>query len=131
MKLSTVIELEEKICAARDELARLKSLATAITPKLDGLPKAKSLSSRVENLAVKILDCENRLAELVEKKICAQVDLTMELAEQLTNNILSVMTLHYVHGKTFAEIGRTIHYSRKQVWTFHKRGLALFKDKDA
>ena len=131
MKLSTVFELEEKICAARDELARLKSLATAITPKLDGLPKAKSLSSRVENLAVKIMDCERRLDELVEEKICAQLDLSSELAEQLTDNILSVMALRYVHGKTFAEIGRLIHYSRKQVWLFHQRGRALFKDKDS
>ena len=131
MKLSTVFELEEKICAARDELEQLKSLATAITPQLGGLPKAKSLSSRVENLAVKILDCERRLDELVEEKICRQVDLTLEISERVTGNAAIVLILRYSSCKTFAEIGRTIHYSRKQVWTFHQRGLAFFKDKDS
>ena len=126
MRLSTVFELEEKICATRDELARLKSLATAITPRLDGLPKAKSLTSRVEALAVKILDCERRLAELVEEKICAQVDLTLEISERLQGDAATVLTLRYANCKTFAEIARAMSLSRPRISVLHKQGLSFF-----
>ena len=127
MNLRAVFELEEKICAARDELEQLKSLATAITPQLGGLPKAKSLSSRVENLAVKILDCERRLDELVEEKICRQVDLTLEISERVTGNAAIVLILRYSSCKTFAEIARAMSLSRPRISALHKQGLSLFQ----
>ena len=127
MKLSTVFELEEKISAARYELENLKSLATATTRQMDGLPRSTSTTSRVESLAVKIMDCERRLAELVEEKICRQVDLTLEISERVTGNAAIVLILRYSSCKTFAEIARAMSLSRPRISALHKQGLSLFQ----
>lgn len=129
MRLSAVMELEEKISVARAELDRLKSLATTTTMRLDGLPKAKSITSRVENLTVKILDCEHRLAILREALICSQVDLTLELSAQLPSDVANVMILRYVNVMSFTEIANALHYSRGHIYRIYKRGVALFNEK--
>lgn len=129
MRLSAVMELEEKISAARAELDRLKALATATTTRIDGLPKAKSITSRVESLTAKIVDCERRLAILREALICTQVDLTLELSAQLPSDVANVMILRYVNVMSFTEIANALHYSRGHIHRICKRGLALFNDK--
>lgn len=129
MRLSAVMELEEKISAARAELDRLKSLATATTTRLDGLPKAKSITSRVESLTAKIVDCERQLDVLVETLICTQVDLTLKLSAQMTGDILNVMILRYVNTMSFTEIANALHYSRGHIYRIYKRGVALFNEK--
>lgn len=127
MKLSTVFELEEKISAARDELATLKSLATAITPRLDGLPKVQSSTSRVENLAVKILDCERRLDGLVEESLCAKIDLTIEITKRVHGTAGKVLYKRYVECKLFKVIiAEMKYYSDASIYHFHRVGVKKF-----
>lgn len=130
MKLSTVIELEEKICAARDELARLKSLATATTSRMDGLPHSTSATSRVENYAVKILDYERRLANLREDSLCAQLDLTLDITKRVHGAAGEVLYQRYVLCKPFTEIIAALNYSERAVYNYHRRGVKEYGESD-
>ena len=122
MKLSTVFELEEKICATRDELANLKALATATTTRLDGLPRAKAVTSRVENYAVKILDCERRLANLREDSAIAQIDLAFAIFKRVTGKAGEVLYQRYILCKSFAEIADSLNCSKSSVYYLHGQG---------
>ena len=131
MKLSTVFELEEKISAARYELENLKSLATATTRQMDGLPRSTSTTSRVESLAVKIMDCERRLDGLVAEKICAQVDLTIEITKRVRGMAGKVLYERYVECKTFkAIIAEMKYYSDASIYHFHRNGVKQFESAD-
>ena len=129
MKLSTVMELAEKIRAAQAELERLKSLATATTTRLDGLPKAKSITSRVESLTAKIVDCERELNNLVEESACAQIDLTLEISDKVKDAASDVLYQRYILCKPFAEIAAAMHFSERQIYYLHRRGRRAFESK--
>lgn len=130
MKLTTVFELEEKICATRDELERMTALATATTSRLDGLPRATSITSRVENFAVKILDCQRRLDGLVEEKICAQLELTLDITKRVKDNAGEVLYQRYVKLKPFAVIIAEMNYSERAVYNYHRRGVKEYGESD-
>lgn len=126
MKLTTVFELEEKISAARDELARLKSLATATTARIDGLPRSTSVTSRIENYAVKILDCQRRLDGLVEDSLCAQIDLTLDITKRVHGTAGAILYRRYIQLKPFAVIAAELNYSESAIYKFHSDGVKKF-----
>lgn len=127
MKLSTVFELEEKIQATRDAIKRMKaSAASASTTRLDGLPRPKNFSSRVESLAIKITDRERELAALVEESAIAQIDLTIEISDKVEGAAGEVLYQRYILCRPFAEIAAAMDYSQSQIYQLHRRGVAEF-----
>ena len=54
MNLHAVRELKERIVTSEAELLNLRGLAQNLVPTLDGMPRATTLESRVEKLALKI-----------------------------------------------------------------------------
>lgn len=79
MKLDTVIKLRGEIAACERRLESLREMETAITARLDGLPRATARVSKVEKLALQIVESEEQLAELnreVDEK-------ASELAEEI------------------------------------------------
>lgn len=130
MKLSTVMELAEQIRATQAELEELKARAeSATTSRLDGLPRAKSYSSRIESLIVKISDRERRLANLVEESACAQIDLTLEILDRVTGKAGEVIYQRYILCRPFAEIAAAMHYSESQIRRLHSNGRRAFESK--
>ncbi len=79
MKLDTVIKMRGEIAACERRLESLREMETAITARLDGLPRATARVSKVEKLALQIVESEEQLAELnreVDEK-------ARELAEEI------------------------------------------------
>lgn len=127
MKLSAVVELRAKINDTKTELERLKMMSSSFPSRLDGMPTAKSTTSRVESLSVKILDCECRLTELVEEKIRTQIDLSLEIMSRVTGKARDVLILRYVDCKPFATIIDELKYSKSTIFNLHRRGKTEFQ----
>ena len=62
MKLTVVMDLQKRIVAAENRLKSLREMETAMTSRLDGLPKSNVQVSRVEKVATQIVDTERRIA---------------------------------------------------------------------
>lgn len=131
MKLTSVMELEEKISSTRDELESLRAKASApSTSKLDGQPHAKATASRVETLTVKIVDTERRLVDLREEYAIALIDLAEEIYRRVTGKAATVLFERYVDGKSIPEIAISMDLTASRVRQLKSDGKKQFLQSD-
>lgn len=124
-ELNACRELQREIERERRRLESLREASASITRILDGLPKGRPTTSRIERFSILIFEAEERLSNLQ-----AELDITAaSLATRLINELsafplsLSVMLRHYVGQANFNEIARQLHYTRTYIWNLHNRGL--------
>ncbi|MBR0288638.1 MAG: hypothetical protein IJQ82_06625 [Selenomonadaceae bacterium] len=126
MKLDEVIKLRGEIAACERRLESLREFETAMTSRLDGLPKATARVSKVEKLALQIVESESCLAQLY-----AEVDeKARELAEEIFRRVdgmsCTVLFKRYVMCKTFAQIASEMNYSEPNIYYWHRQGVKAF-----
>lgn len=126
MQLSAVLELKKELEQERRRLEELKLLSTNITGKIDGLPRVKAQSSKVE-LAAQIVDSERRISELEVALISQSVTLTEEILKRVTGQAVNVLIMRYVGLKRFEEIALEMKYSKPNIYRFHSRGVKEFE----
>jgi|GEM_PF-2865274 len=122
--LNVVGGIRAKISKEKSKLEKLKSLIGNCTKELDGLPHAKSYSSSVEVLAMKITDSENAI-ELLENvmQVCV-IELSDWLEERLENmNEFNVIFKRYGLCKPFKLIAADLGYSERMIYRFHRTAL--------
>lgn len=126
MKLTVVMDLQKRIAAAERRLKSLREMETSITSRLDGLPRAKAHTSKVEELATRIADTEKNLAEFY-----AEIDeKASELAEEIFRRVdgmsCTVLFKRYVMCKTFAQIATETNYTEPNIYYWHRQGVKAF-----
>lgn len=127
MRLSVVIEIRNEIDAEKRRLEKLKAAATATTKKLDGLPRSKSHSSKVE-IAALIVDCENRLDRLGGELVDQSFKLINEIYDRVQSEAATVLCQRYVNLKTFSEISASMNLSHSYISRLHKNGVKEFEN---
>ena len=129
MNLNAVRELKERVVSAEAELENLRGLAQNLVPTMDGTPRATTLESRVEKLAVKIVAAEQKLDVLK-----TELDrLSAELFDEIQRRVKStqaavVVTLRFVTCLSFRQIARRISYSLRQVFRLNKQGVNEYEN---
>ena len=129
MNLHAVRDLKERIVASESALLNLRGLAQNLVPTLDGMPRATTLESRVEKLAVKIIAAEQKLDVLK-----TELDrLSAELFDEIQRRVKSVqaqtvVTLRFVSCLSFRQIARRISYSLRQVFRLNKQGVNEYEN---
>lgn len=122
MKLSAVRDIEQKIEVARNQLESLRTAATSITSKIDGLPRAKAQSSKTERFAALIVDAENRLAELSDEYTDVSFALADEINRRVHGKASEVLFQRYCMCKSFSDIAAELNYSKPRIFQLHKQG---------
>ena len=129
MNLHAVRDLKERIVTSEAELLNLRGLAQNLVPTLDGMPRATTLESRVEKLAVKIIAVEQKLDVLK-----TELDrLSAELFDEIQRRVKSVqaqtvVTLRFVTCLSFRQIARRISYSLRQVFRLNQQGVNEYEN---
>lgn len=130
--ISTVRELHDKIRQRNQYIAGLREALTTTTQILDGMPKAKNYSSRLEALTAEILDAEKEREELQAQVIDAGLSLATEIFQRITNDIgAKILFMRYVQCLQFSEIALRLHYSEQWIYFMHSRYLKQFSDSTA
>lgn len=109
-----------------NELDRRRQLEAAITTltHFDGLPRPRNFGSRVERLALLLIEVTETLRDLRERIINAAVKLTEFLIRaDLTADEREVLTLRYVTGLSFREISCRTNLSIGHVFKTHRRAF--------
>lgn len=127
MKLSAVQLLRREIEREERRLEEMKLAATNTTAKLDGLPRVKAHSSKVEK-AVQIVDSERRLAELRAELVEKSLDLNDEILKRVSGQSVIVLIMRYIGGKSFEEISAAMKLSRSYVSRLHSQGVKEFEE---
>lgn len=124
-ELNSVRELKKRIAILEKKLNGLRMLAQHLTPVLDGLPHATSSASKVENVAIKILDAERELETLRAELSQVKDWLTQKILDVTDEPALqTLLILHYVKCFSFRETARLMHYTLRQVFRKHSNFFA-------
>lgn len=123
-ELNMVWDLKMRLDREQRRLQDLQVMAESMTPILDGMPHAKPLTYKVEQLATMTADCKDTIANLTEQLIQAKFDLLTKLQSlNLHERCERVLNYHYVSCLKFGAIAKLMNYTRDYVWKLHKRGL--------
>ena len=132
MNLNCVRDLRREIERRRFELENLRLASTAPTaPKIDGLPKAKPMTSKPELFTQRILDAEAELTALDAEFGRLSTELAFEIVRRVPKpNQQRVLIERYVNCLPFAEICTGMNYSDGSIYRLHRHGKIAFERLD-
>lgn len=122
-------ELKKKIEMEKEKLKQQKMLITSITSELDGMPRSQDKASKVEKLAVSIIDTENKILSLKEVFQNCLAELAEKLIDLISNSdIRQVILYRYGYCKLFRDIGVDLRLSERRIYDLHSMGLKILKN---
>ena len=117
--LNCVRELNKSIRDRERHLYKLRLSVENLTPILDGLPHASEAKSRVERLALNIVEVERDLDSLREQFQQEQSRLVNIIMREVDEPILqTLLILRYVECLSFNEIARRLQFSLRSIKIF-------------
>lgn len=124
--LMQVRMINELITAKQAERDQLMTLATNITPNMDGMPHATGVSDKIGNAAVKLADMTREIDDLVDQYLDIKQEIIAEL-EKLPDVEYTVLHKYYVQGKSWGKIATEMAYCRVQIWRIKDKALEHLK----
>ena len=126
-ELNGVRELNKKICDIERHLQALRISAENLVPILDGLPHSSEAKSRVEKIALMIVEDERELTALNETKLLAKSELADKILCEVNEPILqTLLVLRYVECLSFKETARRMHFTLRHIFKLHEKILKEF-----
>lgn len=105
MKIESVMEIESRIHERKAEIESLRSSMSA--SRLDGLPRGRATTSRVEMTAIKIEAAERELAAMVAEYQAESARLSHEILSRVwprNRKAGDVLFQRFLLGKSITEI---------------------------
>lgn len=128
MELDSVYQLNLKAKILEEKISNLKDAQKNLTPVLDGLPKSRSVGSKVEGLTVAIMTLESELSALREEMVKSAVELATLITSKVPTPAARILIARYVGCQPFKKIIAAEHYSAAHVFYLHKQGVKKFKE---
>ncbi|MBQ3442229.1 MAG: hypothetical protein IJG33_03175 [Selenomonadaceae bacterium] len=126
-ELNSVRELKKRIHVLEKHLQALRLSAENIVPVLDGLPHSTEAKSRVEKIALMIVEDERELTALNEKILLAKSELVDKILCQVDEPTLqTLLILRYVECLSFKETARRMHFTLRHIFKLHEKILKEF-----
>lgn len=125
--LNRVRDLNKRIRDLERHLQALRISAANIVPILDGLPHSSEVKSRVERIAINIVEHERELAELREEFVNAALELQTAI-EAAPLNLLekTVLIMRYVACMNFRDIEFELETTDARVFYMHRTATKNF-----
>lgn len=123
---------EQELNEARDKSKRIRELerhlealrlsVENIVPVLDGMPHAKEAKSKVERIALQIIDSEHKIEVLRGELECIKTHLANVIMTKVDNpSHQTLLFLRYVSCLSFKEISRRMRCSLRHVFRLHEQ----------
>ena len=127
-ELNKARDLRNKIRDLASHLQALRLSAQNIVPVIDGLPHSSEVKSRVEKLALKILEHERELSDLSRQFAITALDLTDRInrAEELNQQEKSILLMRYVACMNFQDIWLELKTSEAHGFRLHRTATKKF-----
>lgn len=128
-ELNSVRDLNKQIRDLENHLATMRKRAEDITQTLDGMPHATTIQSKIENLALKIVEGGRELEILHQQIISATARLTEKICREVTDpQERTVVILRYVSCMHFRDIGFQLGKSDARIFQLHRDALSKIID---
>lgn len=127
MELKIVRDIRERIEEEREKVKALRLTMSLPTARLDGLPRSHSLESRVEGLAVRLVDAEQEVERLEAECDKASASLFDEIQRRVRTPVhVAMLVMRYISCLSFRTIARKSDFSLRQVFRLVKRAEEEF-----
>ena len=119
-ELNSVRELNKQIRRQEQHLQALRLSAENLVPILDGLPHSDEAKSRVEKIALMIVESERELENLRAQLDRASEDLPARIHDEVSDvQERTVLLLRYVACMRFRDIAFQLERSEARVFQIH------------
>ena len=131
-ELNSVRELKEKIRDLERHIAALRSSAQKLVPVLDGMPHATDVKSKVETLALQIVNSEQELETLRSEMCAAAIHLTARIQNaNLKRSEKTLLILRYVVCMNFRDIAFQMDKSDATTFRLHHDAVQKMRVDDS
>ena len=121
-ELNVVRDMKKRIRDLERHIEDLRLAVQNITPILDGLPKSTEIKSRVETLALKIVECDRELVDLRERLPHEQTRLAeLILREVSVPALQGFAVLRYVACVSFKETAHRMHITLRHAFRLNEK----------
>lgn len=123
--LNQVRKLDQLIDAKIAERARLKAMATDISPKpMDGMPfdNTGKVSRKVEDMVIKLVDLYAETDKLIDQYVDHR-NAVLNALEKLPPREYGVLHRYYIQSMTWEQVADDMGYCKQQVWRIKKNAL--------
>lgn len=123
-ELEEVRELKREMRREEGRLTTLRLSMETLTQLMDGMPHARSQSSKVERLTLQIIETERLIGELRARLLEAATKILDAIKNApLTQNEQQLLILRYVQCLNFKDIWERLEYSDAHVYRLHAEAL--------
>ena len=121
-ELNIVRELNKRIRDIERHLQMLRMSVENLVPILDGLPHSTGAKSRVEKLALMIVEDERELAAFYEAITLAKSELLDRILREVEDPTLqTLLALRYVECLSFEKTARRMRITLRHVFRLHEK----------
>lgn len=115
--------LDVRINAKLEQVARLRELATKVSPSQSDGGHGGGVSDRVGNIVSKIVDYENDINAEIDRLMDLKCEIE-KLIDSVTETALhDILELRYINLKKWEEIAVTLRIDLRWVYRLHGRAL--------
>lgn len=125
--LSKIKRLDRAIDHEMLEAQRLRTLATNISATISGDKVQTSASNRLENIMIKLIEQENRIADAIERMAIEKDRLIEEIELINDDDCIEILKLYFVHDMKYEDLPVAANMSKSKVLYVYNRGLELFE----
>jgi predicted transcriptional regulator len=115
--------IDRQIKNKTDELSMWRSRATKITPTYSGLPKGGG-GDRIQTAVDNICRLEDEINAEIDRLIITRAEINEAIAKVEDERLREVLTLRYIHGKSWEWIAVEMHYNYRWVTKLHGKALS-------
>ena len=132
-ELSQLRYLKREITLQRDRLAALRCRSTSVSPRLDGMPRARAATDRVGGMACEIAYLEQLIAMNMRRAICELLKLQQFINDIPDSGTRMLFHYRYVECKSWPAIAFLLELgddstARKRHDLYLKEGRAVRRD---
>ena len=112
-----------QIMSKGEEIERLRSLETKITPTLSDMPKAQSSDNKIEIITEKIIEVESQIGDELDELQSIRFEIE-KAVKQIQNEIYrELLERRYIRGQRWEKIAIDMVYDYRYVLKLHGEAL--------
>jgi hypothetical protein len=123
--------IKRQIKSKMDEIERLKSWGTKITPTLSDMPKGGDSSNKIEIMTERIDEIERQMSEELQRLVNTRAEIEIAIQGVDEETYREVLERRYIIGEHWEQIAVNMDYDYRWVLRLHGKALSKIEIKEA
>ena len=123
MWLSRYRSICRRIRNKLDNIERLHSIETKITPTLSDMPKGGGQENKIESATESIIEIQSQIADEIRQLTFTRSEIENAIRAVPDENYRELLELRYIDGLTWEKIAVKMNYTYRWVCTLHGKAL--------